>query len=326
MDGGRRPRCGRGIGDLQAVSRGGDLAHAIRRHRFLAGFPVGVAHGEVSIGDSLLYTCLAWILWNTGSLREANMSLYCTICRYPVPEGVNQCINCRNGFIPQLACSNCNRTLARGSNSCFQCRHERPGAVGPDLEPTTPDSGMQSLAPRPPSFIVQNLVSAPPVLPGLPAHVNAMPMLPECYRVSRNGVVADIRTPAGDIENMQAMGQTVVILHTLAAKMSEFSIGIRTSGEVVEIVQLLGQTVVILHTLAGRMNGFMGHMELTRQNIRGGRLLATGLQEEVEMFTAESRGCSVAGHSSLTRQNIRGCRELAIDLQEEIELRRGPQG
>ena len=151
-------------------------------------------------------------------------------------------------------------------------------------------------------------------------------MLPESYRVSRHGVTADIRTPAGDIEIMQIMGQTVVILHTLAAKMGEFSIGDRTPGGVTGIVQLIGQTVVILHTLAGQMNRFVGHMELTRQNIRGGRLLASSLQEEVEMFAAEARGCGVAGHPSLTRQNIRGCRELAIDLQEEIELRRGPQG
>ena len=122
------------------------------------------------------------------------------------------------------------------------------------------------------------------------------------------------------------LGQTVVILHTLAARMGEFSIQAGVPGVVAEIVQLIGQTVVILHELAGRMNGFVGHMDLTRQNIRGGRLLATGLQEEVEMFTAESRGMSVTGHPTLTRQNIRGCRELAIDLQEEIELRRGPQG
>ena len=254
------------------------------------------------------------------------MSLYCLICRHPVPEGFNSCTNCRNGFIPQLACSNCNRTVARGANSCFQCRNVCPAPASIDFEHQPPDTGMQSIVPRPPSFAIANLPSAPPVLPGLPAHVSAMPALPERYRVARHGVVADIRTPAGDIENMQAMGQTVVVLHTLAASMSDFSIQPRTPERTSGIVQLLGQTVVILHTLAARMNGFVGHMELTRQNIRGGRLLAAGLQEEVEMFTAESRGASVPGHPSLTRQNIRGCRELAIDLQEEIELRRGPQG
>ena len=254
------------------------------------------------------------------------MSLYCLICRHPVPEGFNSCTNCRNGFIPQLACSNCNRTLPRGANSCFQCRNVRSVLTIADLEAPLPDSGMQSIVPRPPSFDIASLPAAPPVLPGLPAHVSAMPALPERYRVARHGVVADIRTPAGDIENMQSMGQTIVILHTLASKMSEFSNQPRTPEGTMEIVQLIGQTVVILHSLAGRMNGFVGHMELTRQNIRGSRLLAAGLQEEVEMFASEDRGASIPGHSSLTRQNIRGCRELAIDLQEEIELRRGPQG
>ena len=296
---------------------------------------MGAAQGKIAVGDGLLYPLLACILWDIDSRPEAIMSLYCTICRYPVPEGVNQCTNCRNGFLPQLACAGCNRPVARGSNSCFQCRAGRPrletifpgtGAETVDQEVIPPGDGMRSIVPQPPSFFIQNLPAAPPVLPGLPAHVNAMPALPERYRVSRHGVVADIRTPAGDIEVMQIMGQVIVILHTLASKMGEFSIQAGHSWSAAEIVQLIGQAVVILHTLAGRMNGFVGHMELTRQNIRGGRLLATGLQEEVEMFMAESKGFGVTGHPTLTRQNIRGCRELAIDLQEEIELRRGPQG
>ena len=54
------------------------------------------------------------------------MSLYCTICRYPVPESFNSCTNCRNGFIPQLACASCNQVLPRGSASCFRCRPGRP--------------------------------------------------------------------------------------------------------------------------------------------------------------------------------------------------------
>ena len=156
------------------------------------------------------------------------MSLYCTICRHPVPENFNSCTNCRNGFIPQLACASCNQVLPRGSASCFRCRTGRPKPESVDLAVIPLDDGMQSIAPRPPSLFVQNLPAAPPVLPGLPAHVSAMPAIPERYRVARHGVVADIRTPAGDIENMQFMGQTVVILHTLAAKMSEFSIGTRT--------------------------------------------------------------------------------------------------
>ena len=259
------------------------------------------------------------------------MSLYCTVCRHPVPEGINQCPNCCNGFIPQLACADCNRPVQRGSASCFQCRSRQPPAAA---EPAPQIQGLQSLIPRPPSFAIQNLPAAPPVLPGLPAHVNVMPVLPERYQVRRHGIVADIRTPAGDIEIMQLMGQTVVILHTLAAKMGEFMSGAKTLEAVSEISLLMGQTVVILHTLASQMNSFVGHMELTRINIRGCRLLASDLQEGVELLLSPADGRdaaasipgTVAANSDFFRQNIRGCRAQAIELQEEIEVRRGPQG
>ena len=253
------------------------------------------------------------------------MSLYCTICRYPTPDGVNQCTNCRNGFLPQLACSTCGQMVMRGEASCFRCGRGRPGTTIADMEESPPNQGMGNLAVSPPSFSVRNIVAAPPVLPGLPAHVTAMPAMPERYRVARHGVVADIRTPAGDIDVMQMMSNTVVVLHTLAAKMGERSIVGDTSTST-EVVTLMGQGVVILHALAGRMNGFTGLMDLSRQNIRGSRLLAAGLQEEVEMCRAEAGGRFCEDHNALSRRNIRGCRELAIDLQEEIELRRGPQG
>jgi hypothetical protein len=192
------------------------------------------------------------------------------------------------------------------------------------MEEPLPTQGMRTIAVLP-AFAVRNIVAAPPVLPGLPAHVTAMPTMPERYRVARHGVVADIRTPAGDIDVMQMMGNIVVVLHTLAAKMGERSIVGDTSTST-EVMTLMGQGVVILHALAGRMNGFTGLMDLSRQNIRGSRLLAAGLQEEVEMGRVESGGRICEGHNALSRRNIRGCRELAIDLQEEIELRRGPQG
>ena len=256
------------------------------------------------------------------------MSLYCTVCRYPVPEGINQCTNCRNGFVPQLACADCNRPVQRGSTSCFQCRSRQRPAVA-DLYSQIPD--MQSLVPQPPTFAIQGLPAAPPVLPGLPTHVNAMPMLPERYTVRRFGVEVHIRTPSGDIEIMQIMGQTVVILHTMASKMGEFLAGPKSPEVVSEITQLMGQTVVILHTLAERMNSFVGHMELTRINIRGCRLLASRIQEGVELLrTGGGDAAAIAGiiaqNSDFFRHNIRGCRDQAIELQEEIELRRGPQG
>jgi hypothetical protein len=156
-----------------------------------------------------------------------------------------------------------------------------------------------------------------------------MPMLPERYTVQRFGVVAVVRTPSGDIEIMQLMGQTVVILHTMAAKMGEFLSGPKSPETVSEIMQLMGQTVVILHTLAERMNNFVGHMELTRANIKGCRLLASRIQEGVELLDSRDVAAAtnaVTQHTELFRQNIRGCREQAVELQEEIELRRGPQG
>ena len=251
------------------------------------------------------------------------MSLYCTVCRYPIPEGLNQCPQCRNGFIPQLACAVCNRSVQRGSTSCFQCSRNQARLQHPaDLTAQIP--GMQSLVPQPPSFAIQNLPAAPSVLPGLPFHVNAMPALPERYMVRRHGVEAIIQTPSGDIEIMQIMGQTVVILHTMAAKMGEFLAGPKSPEVFSEIKLLMGQTVIILHTLAGRMNGFVGHMELTRANIRGCRLLATSLQEGVELLTDSIN--IVTQNERFFRQVIRCCREQAIELQEEIELRRGPQG
>lgn len=250
------------------------------------------------------------------------MSLYCTVCRYPIPEGLNQCPQCRNGFISQLACAVCNRPVQRGSTSCFQCSRNQTYLQ------TSQIPGMQSLVPQPPSFAIRNLPAAPPVLPGLPTHVNAMPVLPERYMVRRHGVEAVIQTPSGDIEIMQIMGQTVVILHTLAAKMGEFAIGTRTPEFASEIVQLMGQTVVILHVLAGRMNSFVGHMELTRANIKGCRFLASSLQEGVELL--RTNGTAITGGAMQTsdffRLIIRNCRAQAIELQEEIELRRGPQG
>ena len=46
------------------------------------------------------------------------MGLFCTNCRNPVPEGVNQCRVCNNGFVHQLACSECGNLVLRGAASC----------------------------------------------------------------------------------------------------------------------------------------------------------------------------------------------------------------
>ena len=60
------------------------------------------------------------------------MSLVCTTCRNPVPEGVNQCKVCNNGFVSQLACERCGCRVERGSASCPRCSEtrDRPLSVG----------------------------------------------------------------------------------------------------------------------------------------------------------------------------------------------------
>ena len=58
---------------------------------------------------------------------------------------------------------------------------------------------------------------------------------------------------------------------------------ISVSPQDIEIMTLIGQTVVILHTLAEKMNHFQGLMESTRHVIKGCRNLASDLQEEIEL-------------------------------------------
>ena len=58
------------------------------------------------------------------------MGLFCTNCRNNVPEGVNQCHVCNNGFVHQLKCSICGNVVERGMAVCLQC----PGnGVGSEL-------------------------------------------------------------------------------------------------------------------------------------------------------------------------------------------------
>jgi len=49
------------------------------------------------------------------------MGLYCTSCRNPVPEGVNQCQVCNNGFVHQLECGLCGNLVVRGAAACVRC-------------------------------------------------------------------------------------------------------------------------------------------------------------------------------------------------------------
>ncbi len=49
------------------------------------------------------------------------MGLFCTNCRNNVPDGVNQCRICNNGFVHQLKCSTCGNVVERGMAICLPC-------------------------------------------------------------------------------------------------------------------------------------------------------------------------------------------------------------
>ena len=169
------------------------------------------------------------------------MGLYCTICSNVVPPGFSQCLACKAGFAPQLACEVCRQPVPRGAGSCVPCERRASGSANQPIQELvtyqTPQSSV-SIAPLP---------SAPPTLPGLPAHV-AMARIPEQYNHGRFGVSATVQVPQKDVEIMTEMAQLVVILHTMASK----------------------------------MNSFQGIMQSTRNVIRLCRDLATQLQDEIE--------------------------------------------
>lgn len=169
-----------------------------------------------------------------------------------------------------LYCGNCRRPIGTDEAGCWYCRSRGlPDAILCDVCGGAVPAGQincfrcvsGSLAIRGRSGIAlvggsdaSGAAAAPPPLPGLPAVIRAT-SVPEVYQAGRYGVSAQVSIPSGDVE----------------------------------IMNLMGQVVVILHTLAEKMNHFQGHMDSTRQ-------------------------C------------IKGCRNLATDLQDEIEKRRGPQG
>jgi len=290
------------------------------------------------------------------------MSLICSICKNEVPEGFGQCVACKAGFAPQLACRSCGKLVPRGSSTCVACERvateraaterfageqaviDRPVAMVP-TKPSGFDSMQRPLPPMPPpppmAISIASPRSAPPALPGLPAHVG-LQVVAEQYSAGKFGVTASVQVPALDVEIMNQMGQVVVVAHTIASRISAslmevsrtvptrstetalmVSPGQTQQGPTVEvIVSEMAQFVVILHNTAERMNHFQGFTESTRQLIREIRLLATDLQGEIETYRMTSAWLP----SASLRGVIRQCRVLATELQNEIETRRGPQG
>jgi hypothetical protein len=100
----------------------------------------------------------------------------------------------------------------------------------------------------------QSPISAPSVLPGLPAHVSVA-VIPKEYEAGRYGVSATVTIPEKDVGVMNDWAQLVVLLHTMAK----------------------------------RGNEFQGHTEHTRRVIRAMRDLASDIQDEIEMRTGPPR-------------------------------------
>ena len=181
------------------------------------------------------------------------MPLYCSNCLKMVPEGSAQCYECKAGFVHQLICYNCKRPVQRGASTCTCGQMLAKLPTLPSLSVDRPAmAGQVVRAPADSPSLVGFTAppSAPPALPGLPAHVKSL-RISEEYNAGRYGVTATVSMPAKDVE----------------------------------IMNKLGQMVVLLHTVAQEMNQFQGHAEHTRSLIRAMRNLATDIQDEIEMRT-----------------------------------------
>jgi len=192
------------------------------------------------------------------------MSLFCSNCKKGVPEGLSQCIECKVGYVHQLACLSCRRLVPRGASTC-SCRlsekalpllpslppielSRRPEASETRIARVVPMSGQEKTSSQMVGFVAPR--SAPAIFPGLPSHVSAL-AVPDTYEAGRFGVTA-----------------TVTML-----------------GKDAEILTELGQLVVLLHTEAQRLTQFQGRNEHTQGLARSMRNLATEIQEEIEMRT-----------------------------------------
>ena len=129
------------------------------------------------------------------------MSLYCTVCKNPVDEGLNQCYNCASGFVAQLACLVCNRLVLRGLASCTNCPPSR--TVDLPLSPVQRSAGLAPLLEL-------------PSLPGLAERLRTMAPLPERYSAGKHGVQAEIIVPTNNVISIQHEIQLIALLEAYA--------------------------------------------------------------------------------------------------------------
>jgi hypothetical protein len=122
------------------------------------------------------------------------MGLYCTNCKKGVPEGLSQCMECKAGYVHQLACLFCRRSVPRGVAMCgcsglpvlpspppldISQRQEIPETR---ISKVTPRSDLARMGSQMVGFAAPR--SAPPIFQGLPSHVTAL-TVPEEYEAQR---------------------------------------------------------------------------------------------------------------------------------------------
>jgi len=155
-------------------------------------------------------------------------------------------------------CPSCRVVVPDELQSCVKCGNDRLACrachesipAGTAICPRcyTPPPAPSS-KPVPAELVLPEPTSrAEQAIAAIPVGARAQ-LVPEQYRGGKYGVEADVRIPAGDVA----------------------------------IMNELGKLVELLHAMASRANQFVGQTDHTRMVIRNMRLLATDLQEEIEL-------------------------------------------
>jgi len=186
--------------------------------------------------------------------------LLCARCGRDVAPGEQGCGTCG----PDLVCGSCGRPVPPAAASCPWCslREQEPVRSLREQVPIADFSGWEGRheggPPSPRSTEIARAIPAPrhgevqplrggSVLP--PLRVDMPPPVPEVYQHGRHGVRAEVSHQGADAQIM---------------------------------TEQLGVAQVML-AFATRMNSYVGHLQLTRDNIKALRRLAADLQEEVEI-------------------------------------------
>ena len=128
------------------------------------------------------------------------MSLHCSICDNPVPEGRNQCLVCNRGFTPQLVCSGCRRVVERGQAACAYCAPPRHQYA----EPGPPMPQSQAMVYR-------------------PAWGHGREMATTDHDAGRFGAISSVSVPDDVAGIMMDLQQEVRSLLALATKLSHYA-------------------------------------------------------------------------------------------------------